>query len=106
VSLSGEKADNSHSALLYNEAVWEVLVEQRGLAQAIVFARAATIGTQRFPVHWGGDVDSKFSGLAETIRGGLSLGLSGFGYHSSDIGGFKSEGKAGGDSGAVPPGAV
>lgn len=82
--------------------MWEVLVEKRGVADACVFARSATAGTQRFPVHWGGDVDSKFTGMAETIRGGLSLGLSGFGYHSSDIGGFKSEGKAGGDSGAVP----
>lgn len=71
-----------------------------------MFARSATAGTQRFPVHWGGDVDSKFTGLAETIRGGLSLGLSGFGYHSSDIGGFKGEGNSGGDSGAVPPATI
>lgn len=91
---------------MYNKAVWDVLVEKRGVGEACVFARGATTGTQQFPVHWGGDVDSKFTGMAETIRGGLSLGLSGFGYHSSDIGGFKSEGKNGGDGGAVPPATI
>lgn len=92
--------------MLYQQAVFETIVAKRGADEAIVFARSATTGTQRFPVHWGGDVDAKFTGLAETIRGGLSIGLSGFGYHSSDIGGFKGEGKAGGDSGAIPPSAV
>jgi alpha-D-xyloside xylohydrolase len=97
-------ADNSTA--LYNEAVYEVLVKKRGADQACLFARSATTGTQRFPVHWGGDTDSTFDGLAETMRGGLSLGLSGFGYHSSDIGGFKAEGKGGNDATAPPPGTV
>lgn len=94
------------STRLYNEAVYEVLVAKRGAAEACLFARSATTGTQRFPVHWGGDTDSTFDGLAETIRGGLSLGLSGFGYHSSDIGGFKAEGKGGNDATAPPPGTI
>jgi alpha-D-xyloside xylohydrolase len=98
------KADTS--TMLYNQAAWEVIVEKRGIAEACLFARSATTGTQQFPVHWGGDVDSTFTGLGETIRGGLSLGLSGFGYHSSDIGGFKAVGKGGIGRGSVPEGAV
>lgn len=57
-------------------------------------------------VHWGGDVDTEWTGLAETLRGGLSLGLSGFGYFSHDIGGFKAEGKAGGDLAQTPAAAI
>ena len=40
-------------------------------------------------MHWGGDNTSTFSSMAETLRGGLSLAASGFGYWSHDIGGFE-----------------
>ena len=73
---------------LYNQAVWELLQEQKG-DQAVVFARSATVGGQTMPVHWGGDNTSSFESMAESLRGGLSLGLSGFGYWSHDIGGFE-----------------
>lgn len=73
---------------LYNETVWQVLQEFRK-EDAIVFARSATVGGQTMPVHWGGDNSSKFESMAESLRGGLSLGLSGFGYWSHDIGGFE-----------------
>ncbi len=73
---------------LYNETVWQVLQEYRK-EDAIVFARSATVGGQTMPVHWGGDNSSKFESMAESLRGGLSLGLSGFGYWSHDIGGFE-----------------
>ena len=73
---------------LYNKTVFEVLRERRGEGEAVVFARSATAGGQRFPVHWGGDSESTFESMAESLRGGLSLGLSGFGYWSHDIGGF------------------
>ena len=73
---------------LYNETVWELLREERG-DDAIVFARSATVGGQTMPVHWGGDNTSSFESMAESLRGGLSLGLSGFGYWSHDIGGFE-----------------
>jgi alpha-D-xyloside xylohydrolase len=49
----------------------------------------ATVGGQRMPVHWGGDCESSFEAMAESLRGGLSLGLSGFGFWSHDIGGFE-----------------
>ena len=73
---------------IYNETVWEVLQEVKG-DEAIVFARSAAPGGQKMPVHWGGDNTSTFESMAESLRGGLSLSLSGFGYWSHDIGGFE-----------------
>ncbi len=80
---------------LYNEAVFRALERRYGEGQAIVFARSATVGTQQFPVHWGGDSDSTFLSMAESLRGGLSLAMSGFGYWSHDIGGFEGTPDAG-----------
>ena len=74
---------------LYNEAVFDVLQERRGAGDAVLFARSATVGGQRLPVHWGGDSTSTFASMAETLRGGLSLAMSGFGFWSHDIGGFE-----------------
>ncbi|AVH60749.1 MULTISPECIES: alpha-xylosidase [Streptomyces] len=74
---------------LYNETVFDVLTEARGAGEAVLFARSATAGGQQFPVHWGGDCESHFGAMAESLRGGLSLGLSGFGFWSHDIGGFE-----------------
>ncbi|GAA1190995.1 alpha-xylosidase [Streptomyces hebeiensis] len=74
---------------LYNETVFQLLLEERGEGEAVVFARSATSGGQRLPVHWGGDCESTFEAMAESLRGGLSLGLSGFGFWSHDIGGFE-----------------
>src|SRR5699024_1739444 len=42
-----------------------------------------------FPVHWGGDCESTYVAMAQSLRGGLSLTSSGFGYWSHDIGGFE-----------------
>ncbi|HET6826082.1 MAG TPA: alpha-xylosidase [Amnibacterium sp.] len=72
----------------YNAAVHELL-EQEHPGEAVLFARSATAGGQRHPVHWGGDSTSTFASMAETLRAGLSLSLSGFGFWSHDIGGFE-----------------
>ncbi|ACL76784.1 alpha-xylosidase [Ruminiclostridium cellulolyticum] len=72
---------------LYNRTVFDTL-KQVG-KEAVVFARSATAGSQKFPVHWGGDCTADFSSMAESLRGGLSLGLCGFGFWSHDIGGFE-----------------
>ncbi|MGN6445101.1 alpha-xylosidase [Amnibacterium sp.] len=72
----------------YNAAVHRVLEEERP-GEAVLFARSATAGGQRHPVHWGGDSTSTFASMAETLRAGLSLALSGFGFWSHDIGGFE-----------------
>ena len=74
---------------LYNEAVFELLEKERGRGEAVLFARSATAGCQKFPVHWGGDCHSDYPSMEQTIRGGLSLMLSGFSYWSHDIGGFE-----------------
>uniref|UniRef100_UPI003B3B30FA TIM-barrel domain-containing protein n=1 Tax=Nakamurella sp. TaxID=1869182 RepID=UPI003B3B30FA len=74
---------------LYNRTVFELLERRRGTGEAVLFARSATAGGQQYPVHWGGDNDSTFVSMAETLRGGLSLAASGFGYWSHDIGGFE-----------------
>jgi alpha-D-xyloside xylohydrolase len=76
-------------AQLYNKAVFDVLQEHRGEGDAVLFARSATVGGQMQPVHWGGDNSSSYESMAETLRGGLSLAFSGFGYWSHDIGGFE-----------------
>src|SRR5690606_15867155 len=80
---------HNYYAQLYNQCVFDLLRAERGEGEAVVFARAATAGGQQFPVHWGGDCESTFSSMAESLRGGLSLALSGFGYWSHDIGGFE-----------------
>jgi alpha-D-xyloside xylohydrolase len=74
---------------LYNQTVFELLEEELGSGAAVVFARSATAGGQKFPVHWGGDNTATFESMAESLRGGLSLALSGFGFWSHDIGGFE-----------------
>ncbi|MDR0497457.1 MAG: alpha-xylosidase, partial [Treponema sp.] len=74
---------------LYNKAVFELLENVRGKGEAVVFARSATVGCQCFPVHWGGDCTANYESMAETLRGGLSISLSGFGFWSHDIGGFE-----------------
>ena len=83
-----EKMHNAY-ALLYNEAVFGLLEKKRGRGEAVVFARAATAGGQRFPVHWGGDCFATYAGMEQTIRGGLSLAMGGFGFWSHDISGFE-----------------
>jgi alpha-D-xyloside xylohydrolase len=80
---------HNYYSYLYNKTVFNVLQEQRGDGEAVLFARSATAGSQRFPVHWGGDNESSFESMAESLRGGLSLGLSGFGFWSHDIGGWE-----------------
>ncbi|MDN4472218.1 alpha-xylosidase [Demequina zhanjiangensis] len=80
---------------LYNEAVFEVLKEEKGEGEAVLFARSATAGGQTMPVHWGGDNSSSYVSMAESLRGGLSLLSSGFGYWSHDIGGFEGTPDAG-----------
>lgn len=80
---------HNYYSYLYNKTVFELLRDERGEGEAIVFARSATTGGQQFPVHWGGDSTATFESMAESLRGGLSFGCSGFGFWSHDIGGFE-----------------
>ncbi len=82
-------AMHNYYTYLYNKCVFEALQSVKGEDGAVLFARSATVGGQKFPVHWGGDCSAEFTSIAETLRGGLSLCASGFGFFSHDIGGFE-----------------
>ncbi len=87
--MNPEKMHNYYT-YLYNKTVFDLLEEKKGRGQAVLFARSATVGGQKFPVHWGGDCWSDYESMEESLRGGLSLMMSGFGFWSHDIGGFES----------------
>ena len=87
---SDPKKMHNYYTYLYNKTVYDLLVEKKGKEEAVLFARSATAGGQKFPVHWGGDCWSDYESMEESLRGGLSLTMSGFGYWSHDIGGFES----------------
>ena len=84
-----EKMHNYYT-YLYNKTVYDVIKKKKGEKEAVLFARSATVGGQKFPVHWGGDCWSDYESMEESLRGGLSLTSSGFGFWSHDIGGFES----------------
>lgn len=86
---SDPKKMHNYYTYLYNKCVYELLERKRGKGQAVLFARSATAGGQKFPVHWGGDCWSDYESMEESLRGGLSLMMSGFGYWAHDIGGFE-----------------
>ncbi|KAJ9092419.1 hypothetical protein QFC20_007374 [Naganishia adeliensis] len=73
------KAHNYYTHL-YNKVVFDTVQERFGVNQAALFARSATAGGQRFPVHWGGDCESTYEAMAESLRGGLSLTSTGFAF--------------------------
>ncbi|HPT43728.1 MAG TPA: glycoside hydrolase family 31 protein [Paludibacteraceae bacterium] len=72
--------------LRYNKAVAEVTKAVNN--ENIIWARSAWAGSQRYPLHWGGDAANTDIGMEAELRGGLSFGLSGFSFWSHDIGGF------------------
>ncbi len=86
---SDPKKMHNYYSYLYNEAVYDLLKREKGEQEAVVFARSATAGCQKFPVHWGGDCWSDYDSMAQSLRGGLSFVSSGFGFWAHDIGGFE-----------------
>ena len=79
---------NNIYALLYQRAAYDVTKKVTG--DGIVWARAAWAGCQRYPLHWGGDSESSWAGMAGSLKGGLHFGLSGFAFWSHDVPGFHS----------------
>ena len=73
--------------LRYNKALWEV-IEREKPGEGVIWARSAWAGSQRYPLHWGGDAATNNIGMLGDLRGGLSFGLSGFSFWSHDMGGF------------------
>ena len=86
---SDPKREHNYYTLQYNQAVFDILAQEKGKDEAVLFARSATVGSQKFPVHWGGDCLSNFKSMSDTLHGGLSFLSSGFGFWSHDIGGFE-----------------
>lgn len=86
-NMTPEQLNNIY-ALLYQKAAYEVTKDVTG--EGIVWARAAWAGCQRYPLHWGGDSESSWAGLAGSLKGGLHFGLSGFAFWSHDVPGFHS----------------
>lgn len=70
----------------YDMAVSEITKKLHN--ENIMWARAAWAGSQRYPLHWGGDAATTNTGLLGTLRAGFSFGLSGFSFWSHDMGGF------------------
>ena len=82
--------------LRYNKALFEGIAkykqQREGKAEAadeaVIWARSAWAGSQRYPLHWGGDAATTNTGMLGDLRGGISFGLSGFSFWSHDMGGF------------------
>lgn len=88
---SGKSGFYEHNLypLRYNKAVADITKQVTG--DNIIWARSAWAGSQRYPIHWGGDSENSDSAMLGSLRAGLSLGLCGFTYWSHDIGGFAKE---------------
>lgn len=89
VAYNGDHGDVLHNAytLLYNQCVYEA-ADLYCQGEPFLFSRSAWTGSQRYPAQWGGDPQADWGGLAGSLRGGLSWGMSGAPYYATDIGGF------------------
>ena len=93
VAANGDTGRRLHNVypLLYNQCVFDATqryndAHHRGAA--MVWGRDGFIGSQRFPMQWGGDPQTDWEGMAASIRGGLCYGMSGVPYYATDVGGF------------------
>lgn len=89
VAANGDTGRRLHNVypLLFNRCVYEAN-QRHAPGGALVWSRSGWIGSQRYPIQWGGDPQADWEGLAASVRGGLSWGMSGAPFHSHDIGGF------------------
>ncbi len=89
VAFNGDSGRRLHNvyALLYNRCIFEA-TEMYAKGSPVVWSRAGWTGSQRYPVQWGGDPQGDWEGLAASVRGGLSWGMSGVPFYAHDIGGF------------------
>lgn len=92
VAFNGDHGARLHNVypLLYNHCVYDATKKfaPADSQPPIVWGRAGWAGSQRYPIQWGGDPQSDWEGLAASIRGALSWGMSGAPYHATDVGGF------------------
>ena len=78
--------EHNYYPLRYNKTVADITRQTTG--DHLIWARSTWAGSQRYPLHWGGDAESTDQGMYAQLRGGLSIGLSGFTFWSHDAGGF------------------
>lgn len=83
---SGKRLHNVYS-MLYNQCVYQA-AQKYCQSGPFLFSRSAWIGSQCYPSQWGGDPQADWGGLAASIRGALSWGMSGAPYFATDVGGF------------------
>lgn len=104
VGFNGDTGKRLHNVytLLYNRCVYEAS-QMYGDRDGIVWGRSSWAGGQRYPVQWGGDPQGDWEGLAGSIRGGLSWGMSGGAFYTHDIGGFYGARQGGGLLGSGMP---
>ncbi|TMD66404.1 MAG: glycoside hydrolase family 31 protein, partial [Chloroflexi bacterium] len=88
VAHDGTPAEQLHNLypLLYQRAVFETTQAVHGYG--LIWGRSGYAGSQRYPVHWGGDPGCTFDDMAASLRGALSWILSGAAFASFDMGGF------------------
>lgn len=88
IAHDGTPAEALHNlySVLYQQAVFETTKAVHGYG--LIWARSGYAGSQRNPVHWGGDPACTFSDMAASLRGALSWILSGAAFASFDMGGF------------------
>ena len=76
---AGKEGNDMHNlyALLYNKTVYEATKEECGEENALIWARSAWAGSQKYPVHWGGDSGTDFGSMESSLKGCLNASLSG-----------------------------
>lgn len=82
----GAEMHNAY-ALLYRKACYEA-VSENARHRGLINARSGIAGMQRYPICWSGDPNCTWQDMANTLRAGLSIGLSGVPFWSYDNGGF------------------
>jgi alpha-D-xyloside xylohydrolase len=85
------RASRNRQAHRYTRAVHEAMAEARPDRTPLLWARPGWAGGQQYPVHWGGDPNTTFEAMGASLRGGLSLTLSGYAFWGADVGGFHGE---------------
>ncbi len=89
---TGLRLHNVYS-LLHARCVYEAIAAHGRDAgtPAVVWSHAGGAGSQRYPVAAAGAAQSDWEGLAATIRGALSWGMSGGAHRGFDVGGSYGE---------------
>ena len=84
-NIEGRRFQNLYS-LTYNATISEAMKAIN--PDTVVWSRGGTAGSQRYPIHWGGDSQCSWAGLQGSFNATLTMGMSGFTFVATDCGGF------------------